>query len=171
MKRHLSDEQIDKLAEVGADSIEGDEELSGHLECCAECRQELSLARTVDHALSSVPRMVPPPELFDGVMSALVAARAKQRRSAAMVASMATAAMVFVSWWLFSGGAAQVALEALEVARSVRLAAHVATAVGEVLPLEMLVACALVLLGSTAVLGRMMARMTSGPDVTATAGS
>ncbi len=171
MKPHLSDEQIDKLAEVGVDSIEGEDELLGHLECCSDCRQELALARTVDHALSSVPRLIAPPELFDGVMGTLAAAKSKQRRATALIASMGTAAMVFVSWWLVSGGAAQVALEAVEVARSVRLAAHVATAVGSVLPMEMLIACAVVLLGSTAVLGRMMARVARGPDVTATVGS
>jgi predicted anti-sigma-YlaC factor YlaD len=159
MTPHLTDETIDLLADAGDDPFDLDEELLGHLDSCPACRRELALARTVDEGLAAVPRMVAPPALLEGVMAALAAARSARRRAFAWLSAVSIAAAAVVACWLAAGGAAVVALEAVEFTRSVRFAARVATAVGESLPLELLIACALVLVVSSAVLGRVMGRV------------
>lgn len=171
MTRHLTDEEISLLAdEVSSEIDEVDASLMGHIGECTRCRQELAFARTIEEGLVAVPRMAAPPELFEGVMGAIATARASQRRVTAMLASLAAALVMLVAWWLVTGGAATVVLDTLDLARSARMLATVVSAIGETLSLELIFSSALVLLASSAALGRLMTRINRAPDATAVAG-
>ncbi len=170
MTRHLTDEQIDLLADPRSGTDEPELELAEHLASCAQCQEELAFARSVDRQLDAVPGLVAPPELLDGVMSAIAEARARHRQITIWLASLAAVLTVMLVWWLAAGGAAAVALDALEAARVARIFAQVITAVGGSLPVEALVGSALVLLAAATALGRLMAKIQRGPDATAAAG-
>jgi hypothetical protein len=167
MEAHLNGAQIDELAEAPPEA-EVDESLARHLAACAACREELTLARAVAAALVAVPRMVAPPELFDGVMAAVAAkSQARQRATIAWAAAAALVTVAVVVLWLVSGGAAAVAVEAIDAVRSLDLFTRVATSVWRAIPIELFVLCTLVLVAASATLSRLVSR--GGPRTDAAA--
>lgn len=169
MEAHLSGAQIDELAEAGP-GAEVDAGLARHLAECAACRQELALARAVAAALVAVPRMVAPPQLLDGVMAAVAArSRARQRAALAWAAAAALAAVAVVVLWLVAGGAAVVAIEAIDAVRSLDLLTRVATSVWRAVPIELFVLCTVVLAAASATLSRLVTRGVGRASADATA--
>lgn len=159
MSRHLTDETIDQLLEAPE---EAPEEAAHHLEECSLCQAELRLARRVDDALAAVPRMVAPPALLEGVMTAVVAARAQRRRIVAISATVAVVGLAAVVVWLVSGGAATVALQAVELTRALGVVSSVGAALWHAFQVPLVVAAFAVLLLSSAALRRVVARAAAG---------
>lgn len=170
MKAHLDDRLINELAEADPE-VELDEALSKHLGLCAACREELSLARMVNNALSAVPRIEAPTELFDGVMASVaVKRRSHQRSTMAWAAMAAMTTMIVVVLWLVAGGAASLTIEALEAMRSLDLVTRIATSVWRTIPMELFFLCTALLLASSAVLKRLVSRAERRANIEAEAG-
>lgn len=167
MTRHLTDETIDLLLAAHEAAAPGATE---HLAGCEACRNELELARLVEDALAAVPRMTAPAALLQGVMTALVAARRRRRRLVAFGLVAAAAALAVVVLWVLSGGVATVVVDGLAMTRSLAVAARVLEALWAAMPVPLALAAALVLLASTAALGRLVARATGEPTAPAEAG-
>ena len=167
-RKHLDDKTIAQLSQAPSDEP-WPEEHEDHLSRCAQCRQEVRLDRRVTQALSAVPHLVAPPALLQGVMEAVAAARAERRRWFASSVAMASAGLCLVVFWLLSGGASTLALEAVDLLRAVELAAQVASALWHAFPVHIVVMAGVVLLGSTALVGRAILRV-GGPALQEEAG-
>lgn len=157
--RHLTDETIEQLLEAPESA---DQESRAHLEACAECRAELALARAVDVALAAVPRPEAPPVLLQRVMEAVALTRARRRRLIALSSTVGLAAAAAVLLWLFSGGAASVALEAVQLGQVLAVAARVGGALLNVFTVPLVATCVVLLVASSAALRRVVERA-SGP--------
>lgn len=155
MQSHLSEETINLVVD---EQYELDDAQCEHLAGCFQCQEELDLAEAVHAALTAVPRMMAPAALIEGVMGAIESARAAQRKIMAVVVSLVVASLVAAGIWLWLGGVATVAVEALALTRFVGSVTRVAATVGRAFPAEVIGMCALALILCTAGLGRVVTR-------------
>ncbi len=160
MKGHLTEAIIDELVDSksAADTLEPDVEQ--HLSSCAECREELTLARLVNEALDGVPEMEPPALLLENVMAGVAHKTALSRGRTVMWAALGgLAAIAIVVLWLASGGATGLVIEALQTVRALEMVSRIANSVWRTIPVELFLSCTLILLASSAALGGLVGRV------------
>jgi len=156
--RHLTDQEIEALAETPPEAASAPEfeRAVEHIGQCPDCAEELALARTLCDALDSVPRLEAPAMLFEGVMSSLANARARERRAIALVTSMLVTLALGVVAWLVGGGAGAIVLESLEIARSTSIALGVLSTITAAFPAFIAGASALILILCSYSLARLV---------------
>jgi anti-sigma factor RsiW len=171
MNGHLTEATIDALAEAPEGAAPADAAAAAHLARCPECRDEVRLARELFLALAAVPRLEAPPTLALHVMAEVSRRQVvSQGRTVLWAALAALAAAAVVVIWLLGGGAAGLVVEALDAARAADLVARVAASVWRTVPVEVFVICTIVLVASSAALGRLVGHGHRSDDAATAAG-